>query len=247
MAAAGDHLVAGGRLGTDGRPRAAIWTSSDAGSTWERTSFAEGRAIEEIAVSSDGTVLALILDAGLGDPDLHTELWSFNDGRSHAIDLPGRVGFVTGVSWNEHGFFVTTARPARHDSLRATVWHSEDARTWTRVMSTPGSGTAVHAAGDCILWFGSGGTGGQQVDPGWVALSDDGATWRLDRFWDGSTVSDAIAVDGRVLATGQIDEQQTTYGALWVAEPSCDPVPPTDDRSTEPDPPPSTGPWDPPR
>ena len=118
VAAAGDRLVAGGRVGTDGRPRAAIWTSSDAGSTWERTSFAEGRAIEEIAVSRDGTVLALILDAGLGDPDLHTKLWSFNDSRSHAIDLPGRVGFVTGVSWNEHGFSVTR-RPAPRAARRA--------------------------------------------------------------------------------------------------------------------------------
>lgn len=202
--------------GADAAGAATIWTSPD-GVAWTGAALPGASYVIHVAVTDDGTIVAL---GNAGDPSvgsLTPTTWRSTDGLTWTpTALPVDPGgwSVPDLEHTPLGLLATVAQ-GRDGGL---VFLSQDGVTWTQALEVPGVATAGTAGTEALV-FGP--------DRWWH--SADGVAWSevAAKAFDGYRIeTSAIRPDGAVVAAGYVF---SGYGAMqptdsvrtWVGTPAA--------------------------
>lgn len=179
-------MVAVGSVWTDGRPSAAVWTTSD-GRTWSRVADGSeafgGGAFEMWAAASDGHRLVAV-GHGCDDPNnpcgMRPTVWTSNlDGGwervAHDPEIFGLGGQMTDVVFRD-GRIIAVGVYCDDADCHGAAWSSVDGTRWTRTRLESQTHPSALLSGDTLVAVGEGFTGdGRTVAAVWT--SPDGVEW----------------------------------------------------------------------
>lgn len=195
--------------GTDADGKAVIWLSADEGMTWSGSPLPDALYVAQVAVTDDGTIVALGNQGT--DPSVRVPTaWSSSDGvtwTATAFPLEAGSHSVPDLTRTPVGLLATVLT----DSSEGTAWLSPDGVTWTQVLETPGRLVAGTAGTEAVV-FGT--------DAWWH--SADGSQWaKVDAPAFGGFVMEASAVrpDGAVVVVGHDGASGAESVRTWVGMP----------------------------
>ncbi len=224
-----------------------VWRSAD-GVVWtrvwqgDRTGLSQSSPLfpgaQAVAVAPDGLLVAVGM-AENSSGVLVAAVWVSSDGQAweridrDAVAFDNETGddvSMLDVTWGSNGFIAV----GTVSGTEAAIWHSADARSWTRVdtaeqaFGATGTLSSVAALDSGFVAAGPHSPADQSGGPVQMWTSPDGFVWDRVLALDPGYAASIVVTDVGIAFTGGMFEADGGHAAVW-AGPTFDPsTPPTD-------------------